>query len=519
WDVLKPVPLETCRKQGRILPWIDFRASMDAVFTQSLRAGAERVHQLDPQARVGFQPDAYPPSVRSGLQWSQLCAAMDYVVVPNDPNAIRRLQSFHGIHPWSGVVVDGSLFQRTADQARHFAWRCALEQLPAIWLNEPFADPATRLLGPLGAASPVFTAFGDARSEINRGLGALLLRATPYHNNIAFLDTPESNMLAAVLPENKVPQQKSETWFADTLNVLGFAPVLRSLLPELGQTLDDINTVILADTQVLTEVQRSALTEFHKGGGLIVASRLPNSIDASPVETGPGALSFLHPLRKTDDAPELWCNRPVWARKFDATWATGQQLEALLLRAGNLPMPKFKFATKQRDLLRRYYYAYGAATIVAFLPDQDLTRPLKQASIPIPKGHYAYDLRSPEPLASRNRYHWRPMPGEAAIIAVLPYRVKELILTAPPSANSGERLSLEISLDTEGAESGPHLVSLRIEGPDGKELAHYFQVAVAREGRAEAFIPLAQNEAPGRYTIVATDLLSGISQHTFVSIQ
>ncbi len=521
WEEVEPLNLEHCRDTANYLPWIDFRSTMNNVFTRSITLGAEKSREVDPQAQIGFQPAPTLPKPQTGIQWDQIAAATDYMVVPDDPNTLRRLRSFGDLHPWSGVVVGNEQFDESQPSGSWLAWHYALEQVPALWLNEPFSGTLSRVVSPEGVDPGAFETFATIRNNLAHGLGTLLLQAKPYRNGIAFLDTPKNDLLVAALPTLDERDSRSETWFAQSLNTLGFVPIVHSLNSDLGLNADGLNSIILADTYVLTPEEIDFLKAFHKHDGLVIASRLPKELGTPlDVEDG-GALPFLHPVLPNETNPRLWSNRPVWVRELQAGSPVSEQLDTLLSQAGNVPMPDIKGDSDERGDLHEYYFAYDSATLLAFLPRHDLAKPLHRATYSIPDDRYGYDLLATEPLPFKTRFQWSPTPGQPALLSILPYKVTGLRLDVPALASRGSRLPVDVTVEAKKADAplGQHLIQIRVEGTSGKELPHYRQTLSTDEGAAHAFVPLAQNETPGRYLVTATDLLTGMAEEVLVTIQ
>ena len=77
------------------------------------------------------------------------------------------------------------------------------------------------------------------------------------------------------------------------------------------------------------------------------------------------------------------------------------------------------------------------------------------------------------------------------------------------SVAPGEAVALEVSLDTGGAEAGPHVVRVTVSGPDGTERAYYSTNLTAWSNKARASVPLSPSDEPGDWTITARDIISG----------
>ena len=56
-------------------------------------------------------------------------------------------------------------------------------------------------------------------------------------------------------------------------------------------------------------------------------------------------------------------------------------------------------------------------------------------------------------------------------------------------------------------------------GPDGRERRHYAQNVAVIDGSGEAFIPLALNDTPGTWRIVARDVASRTAAEATVSVR
>jgi hypothetical protein len=109
--------------------------------------------------------------------------------------------------------------------------------------------------------------------------------------------------------------------------------------------------------------------------------------------------------------------------------------------------------------------------------------------------------------------------GGAAVFASLPYQVAGVEVTTLDSARPGRRLPLSVSVTAKGANAGTHVVHVEF-GPIGKPgLRHYAQDVVCQGGQGATFIPLAINEQPGIYALIARDVLSGVSDEATVVVE
>ena len=79
-------------------------------------------------------------------------------------------------------------------------------------------------------------------------------------------------------------------------------------------------------------------------------------------------------------------------------------------------------------------------------------------------------------------------------------------------------MPIQIQVTTGNDWPGTHLVCIDLMPNKGQPLPHYRQYATCERGAGETFIPLALNEAPGRYIIRARDVLTGMETTRRVGI-
>lgn len=512
WNEVVPSPLDQCQQNAIWAPWLDFRRSMDRVFANAHRRGREAIHTADPSGRLGFQARYAGITPMTGYDWKLLAAQDDYLAVPPEPGAIRRLQSFHGPRPCGGIVLGQESVRGEPARVQWTAWNALFHQLPAIWLEEPFGVGPDSLISPLGELRPGLAALASALSPIQQGIGTLLLNAAPHPTGIAFVDSTATRYLDYASAGLKRNATESENGLANSINRNGFSAGVVSLESvDPSTALAGVNTLLLCRTRALSDEEVALLKTFHDNNGLIIADGRPGEFDGHGTPRAMAALPYLHPLdpEKREDEEGLWTNRPVWVSQMEQK-ANGEDaiLAHLLARAGNVPLLPVDLPEKQQGSLNRYQYTFGAATLAAFLAEPGVPSGARRASFKIPEDHFAVDLLHPTETTPRGRVQWTISPGEPALFSILPYRVKRVLVEAPDIAVAGHRATVRVVLDTEGAAAGTHLILLQLEGPDRKERVHYRQCIPMEGGSVETFIPLAQNEVPGHYVLNVCDLLS-----------
>ncbi len=130
-------------------------------------------------------------------------------------------------------------------------------------------------------------------------------------------------------------------------------------------------------------------------------------------------------------------------------------------------------------------------------------------TITLPVAAHVYDVRAGKYLGEVAEISDRFPRGVARVYAALPYRVDGLALTGPGQVRAGEAAPLQVSLDTGGAEAGPHVVRLTVTGPDGVERPYYSTNLTVWGNKTKHSLPLSPSDGAGVWTIAARDIISG----------
>ncbi|HEY3416815.1 MAG TPA: beta-galactosidase trimerization domain-containing protein, partial [Armatimonadota bacterium] len=127
---------------------------------------------------------------------------------------------------------------------------------------------------------------------------------------------------------------------------------------------------------------------------------------------------------------------------------------------------------------------------------------------------YAYNVRARKYLGYVDAATIDLPSFEGRLLALLPYQVTGVTLTAAPRVNAGENLTLTAQVTTGGPDPGDHLLRLEVYSPTGNAVLLYARTLKAPGGTAECTIPFAFNDRPGKWKIVVRDVLTGVEgQH------
>ena len=147
----------------------------------------------------------------------------------------------------------------------------------------------------------------------------------------------------------------------------------------------------------------------------------------------------------------------------------------------------------------------------------------KPATVVFPENGHVYDVRTKKYLGQADRVGTQITPGRAELYAVLDYRVAGLTLDVPATADAGKPFEVKASLQVEaaapgGAAPGRHAIRIEWLDPSGTAVSHYRQIITGIGGGA-GWMQFALNDVPGKWTVRATDVISGVSVTQAVKVK
>ena len=177
-------------------------------------------------------------------------------------------------------------------------------------------------------------------------------------------------------------------------------------------------------------------------------------------------------------------------------------------------------------------YTNGDATILAL--QKKLTHPsvapADRFRVMLKEAFHIYDVRTGSYLGKKKEIPLLELDeGQTMVFALLPYEVKAVeVLPKKKEVKAGETVEFEIGLKVTGDGRANHVVRIDVSGPDGplhyevpvdvkiltvkhdpKPLPHYRVQGVLKEGKWTYRLPTALNDAPGKWELQATDVISG----------
>ncbi|HUS13376.1 MAG TPA: beta-galactosidase trimerization domain-containing protein [Pyrinomonadaceae bacterium] len=147
--------------------------------------------------------------------------------------------------------------------------------------------------------------------------------------------------------------------------------------------------------------------------------------------------------------------------------------------------------------------------------DANLGRVARQEIvIKLPRKLYVADVRSGKQLSYTDTIHTSTLVGDAVVLGLSTLQNK-IALDGPDTALLGEHVSFSIASSV----SGRRLLRCHVFAPDGSPLPVYARNVLMNDGSSTFILPSALNDASGRYTVRATDVVTGATVETRINLR
>jgi len=141
------------------------------------------------------------------------------------------------------------------------------------------------------------------------------------------------------------------------------------------------------------------------------------------------------------------------------------------------------------------------------------------ATISFSSPFFTYNILSKQFLGLSSQVNFEIQLGRPVIFALLPYEIKELKLSISPSRiEKGEEIKYSVKIITSNKSNpGEQIIFIQFFDPSGKEVECYRKKLAVKNNIVEEE-KLALNDPSGRWTIIATDLISGKQTKSFFEV-
>jgi len=273
-------------------PWAEFRTFMETRMESYLRTFGAECRALLPGARVGFDGNSTLCSY-NGFDWWRISGVADMVTLYRTAAAEHYLGCFHrarGVKPhfsmWLSAPVGKALAYRP--------WEMLFEGMTgADYWYEPL------LLNPDHTINEYGQRLGEQVTEIQRGLGTLLLSAERLYDPVAILYSQASVHAATIeAPTGRPgPVELNADHFAWThlMRDAGFTPEFISYeqLADGYLSLATHRALVLPLCYALSAAETEQIERFVAAGGLLIVDSSPGLYNERGRRLGRGQIDEL----------------------------------------------------------------------------------------------------------------------------------------------------------------------------------------------------------------------------------
>ena len=132
----------------------------------------------------------------------------------------------------------------------------------------------------------------------------------------------------------------------------------------------------------------------------------------------------------------------------------------------------------------------------------------RTVKLSLPQEMYVYDVRGAKALGRQKEVSVTLDPYEPAIFAASPEAFGDLELNMPMRLRRGETAQIGFHL-ARPSPAATHVFHVDVIDPAGKTVDYYSGNIMASHGHTAKLVPFAFNDAQGKWTVRAKDLLSG----------
>ena len=524
WELVTP---DTTREAMRrtdenYSAWADHKEFMDISFAGALRMGADAIRSVDPDAYVGIGGGQMPGW--GGYDYSRLTQALN-AIEPYDIGS--NVEIIRSLNPRMAFVT--TAFAR-GPKEKHRVW---YEFLHGARGNVIWDDKQEHIL-PDGSVGERGKEVAPYFQELRAGLGALLIASARQADPIAIHYSQPSMrtewMLAqrpkgdAWVNRGSATERRDSDFLRDReswcklVEDLGLQYKFVSYgQVESGELKRGYRMLIMPRSSALSAAEVAAIRDFAASGGLVVADGVPGAFDERSRRLREPALAGLYESLSAIDY--------LQQRLLGKEGPTLAAFQKLAAKAAVRPV----YAVSEPDGsaavgVETHSFRNGGVTIVGLhanpqLRVDELGPPEFRSNERFEKPHairltlpgemVVFDVRARKALGRTKQLSLTIEPFEPTLLALSPVALPGIQLTAPARVARGEMASVAVRTVDATTPAATHIVHIDVTDPDGKPAPQYSGNLQAPGGTAQRWLPIAQNDKPGKWAIRAHDVLGG----------
>lgn len=577
FDDVKPIPIDDARRTKQMALWVDHRLHMDSNWARISRQGRSTVQQIVPNAATGYEGGDTDATTWRADDYLQLTEALDFNCIYHRPfqsavwGSRFAEENLLGLG-WFGYYYQ--LAQKHIYATMVMPWRTIFEGANSFWIWH--ANPATGSVA--APDFSFYEPFGDVLStikELKGGLGKALI-AADRQTDAGIYYSPASIHTETFLG-GKINCNAGYQTAASLTRNIGFQPKVYGAQDAADGLIikDKPKMLIMPNIQSISAAEADVIRQYVKNGGYLIADVNPGVRDSHGKLLSNGSLDDVFGVRLHGDEPlssatpvinqtgnpipfkpaALLCGKSIELKggtangtagnipvaivntfgtgrtlllNFSIDKITGEDLKSFgsminkMLSDSNV-YPVVKIKDVIATGMQTNCFTSGGIRYVCLMPDwngdksSDIPedRQMWKANLKFPGEYHAYNVRRPAYLGKIGEVNIDIKPLDPVILALVPYRILGVKLSLNSiDLRQGEQLQYTVSIATDGgAQPDPQVVRIRLTDPSGNDVSYYGANQLVK-GSSMTELKLALNEKPGKWTITATDIISGLSAKT-----
>jgi hypothetical protein len=519
-------------------PWADWNRASEVAAYKFYAALDVAARQADPGFRIGVS-GTRNTSGTNGIDWWLLTRAFRSVALYDGISGeIFRSFALPGamVTRWSHLGAAPSDFVH---------WRVWTDVCRHREGTPTYGGRVTNLFYPDYRRNAPGVAFFDELAEIRKGFGRLLLGMPLDDRSVAIFYSPACHRAQIVHAKNFNAGEALNASLDSLFGALSDAGIKPHFVSYDQVSHGDLkpettNVLRLWGALALTEAETAAIRQYAKDGGVVLADTEPGLYDEQCHRLPQPRLNDLFggsgPVHPVGKGKAIFFGAPGSSRKLAGYGTGGEAAETVRTTEGSQLLDKLaavldkeagvRAAFTLKDDQNRnafknmegYTYVDGPARYVALVPEGKYGE-TRRARLTIQGEGQLYDCRAGKHLGAAATREVELRMATANLFALLPYKVEKVEVTAPATAVLGQPIPVRTALRTGAGTPVRHVLVVQLRRPDGKDLPVHRWTFDTRDGNIEAALFLAMNDTAGMWTLVVTDVATGLRHEQPIEIR
>jgi hypothetical protein len=542
WDRVVPETTNQAMKRtdNNFSSWSDHKEWMDVAFARALKAGADAINSVDPEAYVAIAGAQMPGW--GGYDYYRLTAALSALEPYNIGSNVEIIRS---INPKTVMLT--TAFAK-GPWEKHRVWYELLHGSRGIIIWDDKAEYVSRNDLKTGGRGQQTREYYN---ELRSGVAALLINSVRQSDPVAIHYSQRSMRIEWMLAR----QPEGEAWVDRTSatermdsEFLRLRDSWCRLIEDAGLQYDFVasqqiesgdllrkgfRVLVLPRSTALSAKEADEIKRFAAQGGVVVADGEPGRYDEH-------ARLLAQPALKELEASGRLTKVAFNTLDYHQHRLVGKEgpahdaVQQLLAKAGVTAEFRIADETGKPPVgVELHRFRNGGVTILAlhtnpqlrvdelgppeFKSNERFEKP-QTVTLTLPGSMQLLDLRTGKARGAQKSVTVAVDPYEPTLFALAPTQFPEFQISAPASGVRGQTMIVGMRL-SRPSPADQHVYRVQCAGPDGTAVQHYSGNVLAAGGTAAHSIPLAVNDAPGRWTVRVTDIVSGQSKTVAINVE